>query len=248
MRIKAFVSVAAILACVGLGRSGRRRTQTDSGHTHCRRRRRLDHIHDRAIAGQTAHAGGSPSKSEASARREALDKGPRESAGYPKFTAKVAAPASFCIGLPSQLSYWGNDIYGDCVSAEEAFAKATWSLYATGTELFIPSATLTSWASKHGFLNGADLTEVMETMAASGITVGNTTYTDGTPSTVDWTSLANLQAAIAQGPVKLGVDGDPLENIVGTTNGWFAKDWRGATKTTALTCSGTEPSSSVSRL
>lgn len=26
---------------------------------------------------------------------------------------------------PIQKCYWGNDVYGDCVTAEEAFAKAT---------------------------------------------------------------------------------------------------------------------------
>ena len=36
------------------------------------------------------------------------------------------APAQFAY-VPKQLSMWGNDQYGDCVSAEEAFAKACYS-------------------------------------------------------------------------------------------------------------------------
>ena len=145
---------------------------------------------------------------------------------YPKFGVTANFPASFGV-IPSQLSYWGNDVDGDCVSAEEAAAKAVWSLQNTGAELFIPSSTLTSWASKYGYLNGADLTEVIETMMLDGITINGTKFTDGSPSTVDWTNLSTLQAAIATGPVKLGVDGDPLENVVGTTNGWFGQSLTG---------------------
>lgn len=153
-------------------------------------------------------------------------KGKAAALRFPRFALSATPPASFGV-IPSQLSYWGNDVDGDCVSAEEAAAKAVWSLYATGAELFIPSDTLTSWAAKHGFLNGADLSEVVLAMATDGIVVNGTTFTDGTPSSVDWTNAATLQAAIATGPVKIGVDGDPLEQVVGTTNGWFGQGLTG---------------------
>ena len=61
----------------------------------------------------------------------------------------AAAPPQFLV-KPAQLSMWGNGQYGDCVSAEEAFAKACYS-----QEIFIPEATVIAWASAHGVLNGA---------------------------------------------------------------------------------------------
>src|SRR5690242_1582124 len=70
--------------------------------------------------------------------------------------------------VPKQLDPWGNDTYGDCVSAEEAFAKACYN-----PEIFIPTQVVTSWARQHGVLNGADLSSVLEWMAESGFVVGN---------------------------------------------------------------------------
>ena len=45
---------------------------------------------------------------------------------------------------------WGNAIDGDCVTAEEAFAKAC-----AQPEIFIPDAEAVAWATAGGFLNGA---------------------------------------------------------------------------------------------
>jgi hypothetical protein len=67
---------------------------------------------------------------------------------------------------PVQMSSWNNYVYGDCVSAEEAFAKAT-----AAPQTFIPEATVVAWASAHGYLNGAYLTVVMGTMQTQGFPV-----------------------------------------------------------------------------
>src|SRR5690348_17266653 len=53
------------------------------------------------------------------------------------------------IYVPAQLSFWGNNQYGDCVTAEEAFAKACYL-----PEILISDQTALGWASQHGFLNG----------------------------------------------------------------------------------------------
>jgi hypothetical protein len=45
------------------------------------------------------------------------------------------------------MSSWNNYNYGDCVSAEEAFAKAT-----AAPQTFIPEATVVAWAHQHGYL------------------------------------------------------------------------------------------------
>ncbi len=135
-----------------------------------------------------------------------------------------AAPTSFGV-VPSQLSYWGNNQYGDCVPCEEAFAKAAWSVMAGYPELFISDAILEAWAQHGGFLNGALLPDVMTAMATNGIAVDGVTYTDGPARSVDYTDWATLTAAIAQGPIKIGVAADQLQGTVGTVNGWVGTGW-----------------------
>ncbi len=77
----------------------------------------------------------------------------------------IAVPPSFLM-WPIQMSSWNNYTYGDCVSAEEAFAKAT-----AAPQTFIPLATVVSWAQTHGYLNGATLTSVMTDDAKNRLSV-----------------------------------------------------------------------------
>jgi hypothetical protein len=86
---------------------------------------------------------------------------------------KISVPPSFLM-WPVQMSFWDNSAYGDCVSAEEAFAKAT-----AAPQAFIPEATVVAWASAHGYLNGAYLPDVMTTMQTDGFPFNNKTYDDG---------------------------------------------------------------------
>ena len=53
----------------------------------------------------------------------------------------IGVPPSFLL-WPVQMSDWGNYVYGDCVTAEEAFAKAT-----AAPQIFIPDATVIAWAT-----------------------------------------------------------------------------------------------------
>ncbi len=126
-----------------------------------------------------------------------------------------ATPATFAV-IPSRLSYWLNNETGDCVTAEEAFAKAC-----SNPEIFIEDATVQTWATQNGVMNGADLLQVIQAMEQSGFQQGGDTYNDGSSSSVDFTNAAVLQNAISQGPVKIGVAANQLEQVVGTTNGWF---------------------------
>jgi hypothetical protein len=131
----------------------------------------------------------------------------------------VGATPTQILWLPPQLSFWLNNIDGDCVTAEEAFAKACHV-----PEIFITDATVMAWAGKNNLLDGADLTTVLDLMQSTGFPQGGSTYNDGPFSSVDWTNTAALQNAIAQGPVKIGVAADQLENVVPDppTNGWIA--------------------------
>lgn len=129
--------------------------------------------------------------------------------------------------IPQKLDSWGNHQYGDCVTAEECAAKAMYSQqYGNGTELFIPSATCIQWARKHGFLNGAMLTDVMDVMQKVGIVVDGKTYTDGPYKSVDWTNDDITCSAIYTGPVKIAVAANQFEKSYKETNGWFGTGWR----------------------
>ena len=133
---------------------------------------------------------------------------------------KVSVPASF-LKWPIQMSSWNNYIYGDCVSAEEAFAKAD-----AAPQTFIPEATVVAWASAHGYLNGATLTSVMTTMQTQGFPLNGKTYDDGPYNSVNWTNPAILKSAIySRGPVKLGVGAEDFQSnangaVTPGTSGW----------------------------
>jgi hypothetical protein len=133
---------------------------------------------------------------------------------------KITVPASFLM-WPVQMSSWNNYVYGDCVSAEEAFAKATAS-----PQTFIPEATVVAWAQAHGYLNGASLTAVMKTMETQGFSLNNKTYDDGPYSSVNWNNAATLQSAISShGPVKIGVGAEDFQTnahgaVTPGTSGW----------------------------
>jgi|HubBroStandDraft_2_1064218.scaffolds.fasta_scaffold11210_3 hypothetical protein len=141
----------------------------------------------------------------------------------PRFVKNgVKVPAQVLM-LPTQLSMWGNDQYGDCVSASEAARKAAYSVFCGLPETFIPEATVIAWASKHGYLNGANLTDVMSTAATNGMAdAAGTVYLDGPYSSVDYSNEAVLQAALATGPVNLGIDANALPSGAGNNPGWYA--------------------------
>jgi len=133
---------------------------------------------------------------------------------------KIKAPPSFLM-WPVQMSSWNNYIYGDCVSAEEAFAKAT-----AAPQTFIPEPTVVAWASANGYLNGATLTAVMTTMQTHGFPLNNKTYDDGPYNSVNWTNAAILASAIySRGPVKIGVGAEYFQTnshgkVTPGTSGW----------------------------
>ncbi|MCR8556907.1 hypothetical protein KXD93_04610, partial [Mucilaginibacter sp. BJC16-A38] len=125
---------------------------------------------------------------------------------------------------PAALSFWGNYNHGDCVTAEEAFAKACYT-----PEIFIPEDVAISWAQSNGWLEGAYLSEVLQKMTTNGFPADGIIYNDGAYNSVDWTNESVLQNAISIGPVKIGVGGNQLDTAwqreywnAGKTNGWFA--------------------------
>ncbi len=127
--------------------------------------------------------------------------------------ALLGAPPNFLI-KPAKISMWGNDVHGDCVTAEEAFAKAC-----NNPEIFISDTQVEDWATRHGVLEGAIIADVLTWMQNDGFVQGSLVYDDGAHFTVDWTNASTLRSAISTGPVKIGVAADQIEGAWRTTNG-----------------------------
>lgn len=121
--------------------------------------------------------------------------------------------------LPETLSYWLNSVDGDCVTASEAFARAC-------SGILIQDATVQEWATQHGVLNGAVISDVLDWMVQQGFSQDGNVYGAGSKVAVDYTNDAALQNAISKGPVKIGVAAAQLQRAVGTKNGWFAPGFR----------------------
>ncbi len=111
------------------------------------------------------------------------------------------------------------------MTAEEAFAKTCHH-----PEIFVQDQEVTAWANQHGVLQGANLVEVMNWMVAGGFAQNGKTFDDGGHLSVDWHDANILESAISEGPVKLGIGANQLENLwwanggsaSGGKNGWFA--------------------------
>jgi hypothetical protein len=135
----------------------------------------------------------------------------------------IGAPPTYIV-IPASISMWGNQVDGDCVTAEEAFAKACHS-----PEIFITDQTVIQWATRHGVLNGANLHDVLQWMQIDGFVQDGHTYDDGPFYSLNWTNPGILASAISQGPVKLGIAADQVEAAWQSTNGasgWFATAFR----------------------
>lgn len=137
------------------------------------------------------------------------------------FRALVAPPPQFAV-VPKKLSYWDNERDGVCVSSEEAFAKAVWSVYCGLPEVFASEQEVRDFAARHGWLDGADLAEVMDAMIAEGMVIGGQTYKDGAYNGVDYSNEATLQGALCVGPVKIAIDANALPPGAGNDQGWYA--------------------------
>jgi hypothetical protein len=60
------------------------------------------------------------------------------------YAVRAGAPPNHIV-IPQKISFWGNFYDGDCVTAEEAFAKAC-----NNPEIFISDSEVIAWATRHG--------------------------------------------------------------------------------------------------
>jgi hypothetical protein len=141
-------------------------------------------------------------------------------AAFPHQLTKAVPPPQV-ITIPSFLEMWLNDQDGDCVTAEEAAAKAVYSVANGLPETKITDATVSAFCNAYGFLNGANLTDVMDKMISDGFQQ-DSGYKDGPYTSVDYSNETILQDAISVGPVKIGIDASALPSGAGNGNGWYA--------------------------
>ena len=152
-----------------------------------------------------------------------LDPTPRHilAAATPHRAVK-AAPA-FLLWEWTYLSMWLNDQFGCCVTAAQAFMKA---LKTVGGFTAITDATVQSWAQAHGVLNGANITQVYGWMQKDGFQQDNARWEDGPYNSVNYANRAAFCAAIADGPVGVGIAADQLYTTCVSygegVSGWLA--------------------------
>lgn len=136
---------------------------------------------------------------------------------------RAAVPPPSVIVVPKKLSYWGNNQYGDCVTAESVFAIAAYSTFLGMDEIFVTDSTTINWAQSHGWANGAALLDVIQDMQRDGIKDEKGILRKaGKPSSVDFSNEDTLKSALAQGPVSIAIDAGALPSGAGNKSGWFS--------------------------
>lgn len=146
-------------------------------------------------------------------------------AQVPRFRASRATIPK-AVAFNPKVQMWGNDQYGDCVSAQEAFAKACCGVQ-------ISDQTLISWANSHNLLNGAMLTDVMDLMAQDPIVLNGHKYGDGPYQSVDFTSEVAVCSALAtyKAPLNIAIDHSALPSGAGSQMGWYSLNVSGSYQT-----------------
>jgi len=150
-------------------------------------------------------------------------------AGALPFRAVRAFPAEWGV-VPAKLDIWGNDRYGVCVTSEEAANVAAFTAAREGVpDICLAEETVIDWARKHRYLNGANISEVMDTLQTDGDPIiEGTKYFVGPYRAVDWENRADLCAAIyeSRAAVKIGIASSGLGNAVQGRNGWMVLSGR----------------------
>lgn len=141
----------------------------------------------------------------------------------PEKVAQVSRFRSTRFGIPKAVAFnpklqmWGNNQYGDCVSAQEAFAKACCGIQISDQDLI-------AWAGKHDLLNGANLPDVMDLLKQDPIVVNGHRYGDGGYQSVDFTDESAVCSALAtnKAPLNIAIDHSALPQGAGNQMGWYS--------------------------
>ena len=150
----------------------------------------------------------------------------------PKFNHQLrmafATPPESLGFVPGNLTYWGNNQYGSCVSSEAPPAAYAYRLMLNAAGYSIPEFTITdaaliAWARAHNGLNGAMLDDIMEKMGRDGIPDTNKIlHLTGKFTAIDYTSQDAIRTAFANfGPLKIAVASSQFDGPVQEKNGWI---------------------------
>lgn len=148
---------------------------------------------------------------------------PEVQAKVARFCAPERAAIPTAVAFNPKLQMWGNDQYGDCVSAQEAFAKACCGIQISDSDLI-------SWAGRHGLLNGAMLPDVMDLLVRDPFALGGHRYGDGPYESVDYNDESAVCAALAtyKAPLNIAIDHSALPSGAGNRMGWYRLDVTGS--------------------
>lgn len=138
------------------------------------------------------------------------------------FTMLKAPPAQFGV-IPTRNSMKGNDQYGDCVTAEWAQAIAVYSLMCGLPQRFVTDQQTIAWAKSHGYADGANLTDVMDSAAKDFLgDDASDKNLCGAYTSVDYSNADLMNAATVVGPINLAIDANALPSGAGNQMGWYA--------------------------
>ena len=118
---------------------------------------------------------------------------------------------------------FGNDIYGNCVTAEEAAAKRVISAKTGAPTVRIPDANVIDYCRKYGGLNGEYLDAVLTKMTKYGLVddKGIEHKDDPTAVALDGSKKLIVQLAIYYtGQIKVGVAANQIQNAMSNSYGW----------------------------
>lgn len=135
-------------------------------------------------------------------------------------------PDNWCQVCPSY-DISGNDRYGDCVSAEEGNHWRAWSLASGYTMVDVAGDEVVRWARKHGYLNGAMLTDVMDDLKTDGMAdKKGVVHKLKAYYSVDYTDQSEVKAALWKyRTLNIAIAADQVE-VASGKNGWIQLNGR----------------------
>ncbi|MEM6479591.1 MAG: hypothetical protein AAF647_11170, partial [Pseudomonadota bacterium] len=141
---------------------------------------------------------------------------------------QFSVPPACAFHWPDGIESWKNFAFGDCVTAEEAFAKA--ADINVGNRFVLTNETVVGRAYLSDALNSKWLTDTLGELQKNGFRSGGYEYRNGTFTYIqrqgDTLDIPTLQTAIAnKGPVKIamsaGTFGEGTGSVTYGENGWL---------------------------
>lgn len=128
---------------------------------------------------------------------------------------RMFTPPNEIVRLISKLNVWGNDSHGNCTGAEIPFARG-----AMAPNTYVDPNEVIAWCSRNNCLEGAMIEDVLNSEQEDPLP-GTPKILSGPHASVNYMSVDDMKAALAQETLKIGMDAGCLENAgAGNSNGW----------------------------